>query len=198
MEKICVFCGSSMGNNDIYQKQAKHLAEVFFKYKISLVFGGSNIGLMKIMADRLMELGGEVIGVMPRFLADKEIFHEGITKLHVVENMAERKTLMAELSEGFIAIPGGLGTLDELLEMMTLNQLRIQDKPVSILNTNGFFDSLMNFFDHAVQEGFVREEHRNNFIISEDLEVLLDGMNSFKPIETKKWITDIRKESSNK
>lgn len=196
MEKICVFCGSSMGKNDIYRKEAIHLAEVFYKQKISLVFGGSDIGLMKIMADHLMELGGEVIGVMPRFLADKEIFHEGITKLHVVENMGERKNLMAELSKGFIALPGGLGTLDELLEMMTLNQLRIQDKPVGILNTNGFFNSLMDFFDHAVQEGFVRKEHRNNFIISEDLEELLEKMNGFEPVEIKKWIVDIKNESS--
>ncbi len=197
MEKICVFCGSSMGSDDIYKKVALNLAEVFYKQNISLVFGGSDIGLMKIMADRLMELGGEVIGVMPKFLADKEIFHKGITKLHVVESMGERKDLMAELSDAFIAIPGGLGTFDELLEMMTLNQLRIQDKPVGILNTKQFFNSLINFFDHAVQEGFIRKEHRNNFMISEDLEELLSQMNGFKPVETLKWIADIKKESSN-
>ena len=103
---------------------------------------------------------------------------------------------MAELSDAFLAIPGGLGTMDELLEMMTLNQLRIQDKPVGILNTKQFFNSLINFFDHAVQEGFIREEHRNNFMISEDLEDLLNQMNAFQPVETLKWIADIKKESS--
>lgn len=196
MEKICVFCGSSMGKGEIYKKEALHLAEVFYKNNISLVFGGSDIGLMKVMADRLMELGGEVIGVMPRYLADKEIFHKGITKLHIVENMSERKNLMAELSDGFIALAGGLGTLDELMEMMTLNQLRIQDKPVSILNTNGYFNLLMDFFDHAVQEGFIRDEHNKNFIISDKLEELIDKMKSYEPIETVKWIAEIKKESS--
>lgn len=197
MEKICVFCGSSMGKGDIYKKEALNLAEVFYKNNITLIFGGSDIGLMKIMADRLMELGGEVIGVMPHYLADKEIYHKGITKLHIVDSMAERKTLMAKLSDGFIALPGGLGTMDELMEMMTLNQLRIQDKPVSILNTNGFFKSIIDFFNHAVQEGFIREEHNNNFIISDNLEEVINQMKSFKPIETKKWLADIKRESSN-
>lgn len=197
MEKICVFCGSSMGKGEIYKNEAIHLAEVFYKNNISLVFGGSDIGLMKVMADRLMELGGEVIGVMPHFLADKEIYHKGITKLHVVDSMSKRKDLMAELSDGFIALPGGLGTLDELMEMLTLNQLRISDKPVSILNTNGYFDSIMDFFNHAVQEGFIRGEHNENFIISKDLEEIIDKMKSYKPIETVKWIADIKKESSN-
>ncbi len=196
MEKICVFCGSSMGKGEIYKNEALHLADIFYKQNISLVFGGSDIGLMKIMADRLMELGGEVIGVMPRFLADKEIYHKGITKLIKVESMSERKNLMAELSDGFIALPGGLGTLDELMEMMTLSQLRISDKPVSILNTNGYFNSIMDFFNHAVQEGFIREEHNENFIFSENLEEIIDKMKSYQPIETIKWIAEIKKESS--
>lgn len=196
MKNICVFCGSSMGSDEIYKKAALHLAETFYKHNIRLVFGGSNIGLMKIMADRLMELGGEVIGVMPRFLADKEIFHEGISKLHVVETMAERKDMMASFSDGFIALPGGLGTLDELLEMMTLNQLRVHDKPVGILNTKGFFNTLFSFFDHAVQEGFVRAEHRKNFMVHEDLDELLKMMNGFRPVETQKWIAEIKKEST--
>lgn len=110
--------------------------------------------------------------------------------------MSERKNLMAELSDGFIALAGGLGTLDELMEMMTLNQLRIQDKPVSILNTNGYFNLLMDFFDHAVQEGFIRDEHNKNFIISDKLEELIDKMKSYEPIETVKWIAEIKKESS--
>lgn len=196
MEKICVFCGSSMGKGEIYKKEAKHLAEVFYKNNISLVFGGSNIGLMKVMADRLMELGGEVIGIMPHFLADKEIYHKGITKLIKVESMSERKNLMAELSDGFIALPGGLGTLDELMEMMTLSQLRISNKPVSILNTNGYFNSIMDFFNHAVQEGFIRAEHNENFIFSENLEEIIDKMKNYQPVEIVKWIADIKKESS--
>ncbi len=197
MNKIAVFCGSSMGYNDVYQEAAKNLAEVFYRENITLVFGGSNLGLMRIMADRLMELGGEVIGVMPRFLAEKEIFHEGITKLHVVETMSERKNLLADLADGFIALPGGLGTLDEYFEMMTLTQLRIQNKPVGILNTNGFYDKMRDFFDHVVQQGFIREEHRQSFLMNEKLEELLKQMDGFKPIETQKWIADIKKESSN-
>ncbi len=197
MNKIAVFCGSSMGYNDVYREAAKNLAEVFYRENITLVFGGSNLGLMRIMADRLMELGGEVIGVMPRFLAEKEIFHEGITKLHVVETMSERKNLLADLADGFIALPGGLGTLDEYFEMMTLTQLRIQNKPVGILNTNGFYDKMRDFFDHVVQQGFIREEHRQSFLMNEKLEELLKQMDGFKPIETQKWIADIKKESSN-
>ncbi len=197
MNKIAVFCGSSMGYNDVYREAAKNLAEVFYRENITLVFGGSNLGLMRIMADRLMELGGEVIGVMPHFLAEKEIFHEGITKLHVVETMSERKNLLADLADGFIALPGGLGTLDEYFEMLTLTQLRIQNKPVGILNTNGFYDKMRDFFDHVVQQGFIREEHRQSFLMNEKLEELLKQMEGFKPIETQKWIADIKKESSN-
>ncbi len=197
MKKIAVFCGSSMGYNEVYREAAKNLAKVFYRENITLVFGGSNLGLMRIMADRLMELGGEVIGVMPRFLAEKEIFHEGITKLHVVETMSERKNLLADLADGFIALPGGLGTLDEYFEMLTLTQLRVQNKPVGLLNTNGFYDKMMDFFDHVVQQGFIREEHRQSFLMNEKLEELLEEMNGFKPIETQKWIAEIKKESSN-
>ncbi len=194
--KVCVFCGSSMGNSPVYRNEAKVVAEYFVKRNISLVYGGANVGIMKVLADVMLENNKEVIGVMPTMLIEKEVAYFDITKLYQVETMAERKDKMLELSDAFIALPGGFGTLDELSEILTFNQLRITDKPLGILNVDGYFDHLLKFIDHAVEVGYVRQEHRNNLIVANDIETLLDKMNAYSPLSMGKWIEDIVEESN--
>ncbi len=196
MTRICVFCGSSMGNNENFRIAAKGVGEYFVNNNIGLVYGGADVGLMKILADEVLEGGKEVIGIMPHLLIEKEVEHKGISKLIEVESMAERKEKMVELSDAFIALPGGFGTFDELLEVLTFNQLRISDKPVGILNIDGYFDKLLEFFDHAVDSGFVRQEHRNNLIVSSNIEELVEKMNVYKPVVMGKWIEEIKVESN--
>ncbi len=193
--KVCVFCGSSMGNSPVYRNAAKVVAEYFVKHDISLVYGGANVGIMKVLADVMLENKREVIGVMPKMLIEKEVAYFDITKMYEVETMAERKDKMLELSDAFIALPGGFGTLDELSEILTFNQLRITDKPMGILNVNGYFDYLLKFFDHAVETGYVRQEHRNNLMVANDIETLLRIMNDYSPLSMGKWIEDIVEES---
>ncbi|PLX12042.1 MAG: TIGR00730 family Rossman fold protein [Marinilabiliales bacterium] len=195
--KICVFCGSSTGKSEIYKNEAIKLAKYFVKNSISLVYGGANVGIMKILAETMLKSDKEVIGIMPKLLVEKEVAHFGITEMIVVNSMAERKEKMVEISDAFIALPGGFGTLDELSEILTFNQLRIIDKPLGILNVNGFFDKLLDFFDHAVAEGYVRAEHRNNIIVENDIDRLLLRMNAYKPLSMGKWIEDIHEESGN-
>jgi uncharacterized protein (TIGR00730 family) len=198
MKKICVFCGSSMGNKAVYRETAKQLADLFVKENIGMVYGGANVGLMKILADRLLKAGKEVIGVMPGSLVKNEVAHTELEHFIEVETMSERKNLMAEMSDAFIALPGGFGTLDELSEVLTYNQLRICDKPLGFLNIAGYYDKFLDFIDHAVEEGFVREEHRKNLIVSDNVEELMQKLKAYKPIETEKWIRDIKNESSEK
>jgi len=196
MKSICVFCGSSMGNNPAYKDEAEKLGIILADKNIKLVYGGGNVGLMGILADSNLQAKGTCIGVMPGRLIDLEIAHDRLSQLIVVESMNERKAKMAELSEGFIALPGGLGTLDELSEALTYNQLRLYDKPVGLLNINGYFDHLLDFFDYSVEERFVRAEHRNNLIISDDADELIRKMLDYIPVNIGKWIDDIREESS--
>jgi len=195
MKRICVFCGSSMGKRPEYQQAASELADLFIKEDIGLVYGGANVGLMKILADKLLAAGKEVIGIMPHHLISKEVAHQGLEHFIEVDTMSERKTTMAKLSDAFIALPGGFGTLDELSEVLTYNQLRICDKPLGFLNTKGYYDKLLAFIDHAVEEGFVREEHRKNLILSENVQELYQKLKAYQPLETEKWIKDIKKES---
>ncbi len=195
MTKICVFCGSSMGNKKEYNDAAKSVGEYFVNNNIELIYGGADVGLMKIIADVVLDGGVKVVGVMPHLLIDKEVEHKGITELIAVDTMAERKEKLIEISDGFIAMPGGIGTLDELIEVLIMNQLRISDKPVGILNIDGYFDSLIKFFDDTVKAGFVRKEHNDNIIVSDNIEELISQMNNYKPVETKKWIEDIKVES---
>lgn len=195
MTTICVFCGSSMGNNPTYQQAARATAEFFVQHNVRLVYGGAKVGLMKILADTMLENNREVIGVMPGLLVDKEVAHEGLSQLIQVENMAERKLKMEELSDGFIALPGGFGTFDELSEVLIYNQLRVMDKPVGILNVAGYFDKMLAFFDYSVNEGFVRAEHRNNLMVSEDIETLFLLMQNYSPVTIGKWIEDIKTEA---
>lgn len=196
MTRICVFCGSSMGNNEEYRRAAKKVGEYFVDNNIELVYGGANVGLMKIIADVVLDGGISVTGIMPHMLIEKEVEHKGINQLISVETMADRKEKMVEISDGFIALPGGFGTLDELMEVITYNQLRIFDKPVGILNIEGYFDKLLQFFDHTVDSGFVRKEHRNNIIVSSNIEELIEKMKSYKPVVMGKWIDDIKIESN--
>jgi len=196
MTKICVFCGSSMGNKKEYSTAAVSVGDYFVKNNIELIYGGADVGLMKIIADVVLAGGKNVIGVMPHLLIEKEVEHKGITQLIAVDTMAERKEKLIEISDGFIAMPGGIGTLDELIEVLIMNQLRISDKPIGILNIEGYFDSLLQFFSDAVSSGFVRKEHGDNLIVSDNIDQLIIKMNAYKPVVIKKWIEDIKVESN--
>ncbi|MBR6775865.1 MAG: TIGR00730 family Rossman fold protein [Bacteroidales bacterium] len=191
--KVCVFCGSSMGNDIRYQEAAAQLGEVLAQNDCILYYGGGNVGLMKVIADKMIEKGKEVVGVMPNLILDMEIGHDGISKMIEVDSMSERKTILINESDAFIAMPGGFGTLDELFEIVVLNQLRITDKPVALYNTLNYFDSLINFFDHAVSQGFIRKEHRDNIIVSDNPETILKELSRHKSIDIKQWIEEIKK-----
>jgi len=184
-----------MGNDPAYKKAAEELAKAIHGRGYSLIYGGANVGLMKVLADTLLALGTEVTGIMPRHLVEKEVAHKGITRFHIVESMSERKNLMVELSDMFIAMPGGFGTLDEMAEVITYNQLRLTDKPLGILNINGYYDHLAQFFATGVKEGFLRKEHFDNLIIERNIEDLFKRLEAFKPVEMAKWLRDIREES---
>ncbi len=192
MKSVCVFCGSSVGKRADYILKARSLGKLISERELTLVYGGGNIGLMREVADSAIENGGEVIGVMPRHIVDKEIAHQQITKLHVVGSMHERKALMAELSDAFIALPGGFGTIDELFEIMTWNQLEIISKPTGLLNIEGYFDHLLSFIQHAVDERFVRPEHRGNLIVETDEKNLLERLGQFRPLKAEKWIDRLK------
>lgn len=170
---VCVFCGSSTGTNSIYSKAAQELGSLLALNGHTLVYGGGNIGLMGIIADTVMEKGGEVIGVIPGFLVEKEVGHHGLTKLEIVDTMHVRKMRMAELSQTFIALPGGWGTLDETAEILTWKQLGLITQPVGILNTNGFFDTLLAQMDHMTKEGFLKPSNLDFVKVSDSPENLL-------------------------
>ena len=195
--KICVFCGSSMGNDIRYQEAAAQLGEVLAQNDCILYYGGGNVGLMKVIADKMIEKGKEVVGVMPNLILDMEIGHNGISKMIEVDSMSERKTILINESDAFIAMPGGFGTLDELFEIVVLNQLRITDKPVALYNTLNYFDSMIQFIDHAVGQGFIRKEHRDNIIVSDNPETLLKELSKHKSIDINQWIKDIKQETQN-
>jgi uncharacterized protein (TIGR00730 family) len=195
MKSICVFCGSSMGIRPGYRQGAKELGVILLKRRMKLIYGGANVGLMKILADTVLAGGGEVVGIMPRRLVENEVAHNGLTEMHIVESMSERKTLMVELSDAFIAMPGGFGTFDELAEVITYNQLRMNDKPIGILNLEHYFDHLLDFFSHTVKEGFLRHEHNGNLIVEENPSELLRKMSLYQPVSIEKWIRDIKEES---
>ena len=185
-----------MGFRNEYKIAAQELGTFLADNNLGLVYGGANVGMMKILADTALAKGAEVIGIMPRSLVEKEVAHVSLSEMIIVETMAERKDKMVELSDGFITLPGGFGTFDELSEILTFNQLRICDKALGILNIAGYFDYLLKFYDHAVKEGFVRQEHRNNLIVSEKITDLMQMMNQYKPLTMGKWIEDIMDESN--
>ncbi len=196
MRSICVFCGSSTGKNEIYKTATRQFGHLISQENLTLVYGGGKVGLMGILADAVIETGGQSIGVIPQSIVDLEIAHDQLTELFIVDSMSERKIKMTEISDAFVALPGGFGTLDELAEVLTYNQLRIIDKPVGLLNVNGYFDSLIKFLDHSVNERFVREEHRNNIFISNNADELLNMLRDYQPVTIAKWIRDIKDESS--
>lgn len=174
MRRICVFCGSSPGRNPVYLQAAGELALALTRRNIGLVYGGASVGVMGALADAALEQGGEVTGVIPEHLVDKERSHKSLTELHIVKSMHERKALMGSLSDGFIALPGGLGTLEEFFEVLTWNQLGIHRKPCGLLNIDGFFDALTGFLEHMVREEFVSREHRSFLLVASDPGSLLD------------------------
>lgn len=178
---------------EAYSQQAEMLAEVLVENGIELVYGGANIGLMKSIADRVLALGGRVTGVMPGYLAQKEILHEGMTETILVEDMQERKKIMEELSDGFITMPGGFGTMDELFEMLSWNQLGLIHKPVGIFNIEHYFDALVAWLDHAVDMKFIRPEHRANILVNTDPEALVKDMSEYTGLVAEKWVDSLKK-----
>ena len=174
MRRVCVFCGSSNGFRRGYQEIAKAMGEELVRREMGLVYGGGNIGLMGTIAGVVLAGKGEVVGIIPEFMQEKELARQDLTELHVVESMHERKALMADLSDGFIALPGGYGTLEEFCEMVTWRQLHIHKKPCGLLNVKGFFDAFINFVDHQVEEGFVSPENRRLILVSDRPADLLD------------------------
>ena len=188
MKRICVFCGSNRGVRSEYIEAAQDLGKVLVKRNLSLVYGGGNVGLMGVIADAVLAEGGEVIGVIPQSLVDREVAHQSLTKMHIVNSMHERKALMADLSDGFIAMPGGMGTFDEFCEILTWAQLGIHQKPCGILNVENYFTPLLKMFDHAMDEGFLRDTHRDLVIEATTPETLLDLFDNYQPKPVAKWM----------
>ena len=189
MPRICVYCGSNAGARSDYTVAAKELAEVLVRHNFEVVYGGSSTGIMGILADAVLELGGAVHGVIPKMLQQKEIAHTGLTQLHVVASMHDRKSMMAALSDGFIAMPGGFGTLEEIIEVLTWGQLRFHDKPCGLLNVGGYFDHLLAYLDHAQEEGFLRAENRAMLLCDSDAVGLIRQFERYTAPRVEKWTT---------
>ena len=188
MRRLCVFCGSSVGNQPAYAEAARTMGALLAGRGIGLVYGGGHVGLMGVIADAVMAHGGEVIGVIPQTLADREIAHTGITELRVVDSMHSRKAMMAELSDGFVAMPGGVGTFEEFFEVVTWTQLGLHRKPCGLLNVNAFYTPLAAFIDQAVTEGFIKPIHRAMIVVDDDPERLLNSLATVKLPDVPKWI----------
>ena len=191
MKSIVVFCGSSSGIDPEFLVSAKQLGTTIAARKARLIYGGAKVGLMGCIADAVLAKGGEVIGILPRFLSIKEVAHEGLTQLLIVENMHERKTKMFELGDAFIAMPGGFGTLEELFEVVTWAQLGLHQKPIGVLNVNGFYDPLMAQLDQMVSKGLLKQSNRNLVMIDGTVDGLLAKMEVYIPLPEKKWISDL-------
>jgi uncharacterized protein (TIGR00730 family) len=188
VKRVCVYAGSNVGARPAYAASAEQLARALVARGIGVVFGGGNVGLMKVVADATMAAGGEVIGIIPDALMAREIGHGEITELRVVGSMHERKATMADLSDGFVALPGGFGTIEEIIEIATWSQLGLHAKPFGLLNVAGFYDPFVTFFDRAVTEGFLRPQHRAMLLVAEQPEPLLDAFTRWQPAAVHKWI----------
>ncbi len=188
MRRICVFCGSSSGSRPDYRAAAEQVGRFFAGRGIGIVYGGAKLGLMGAMADAALAAGGEVTGVMPSHLTAREIGHNGLTKLHVVGSMHERKAMMADLSDGFIALPGGFGTFEEFCEVLTWSQLGLHKKPCGLLNVSGYYSPLLEMFDHAVAEGFLRTENRRIVLSHGEIAKLVEMMEEWVPVNVEKWL----------
>jgi len=195
MKRLCVFCGSSAGHNPLYRAEAEKLGRLLAARDIELFYGAGNIGLMGAVADACLEAGGTVLGVIPEALMGKEVAgrpvdHRTLTRIEVVDSMHTRKARMAELADGFIALPGGFGTFEEFCEILTWGQLGFHVKPMGLLNVNGFYDPLLGLFDHAVSEGFLRTQNRAMALADTDIERLLDAMAAYRPEPVSKWLKE--------
>jgi hypothetical protein len=188
MKAVCVYCGASPGRLDVYAEAACALGQALVARDLGLVYGGASIGLMGLVADTVLQLGGRAVGVIPQALARKEVVHRHLTELHVTQSMHERKTMMAELSDGFIAMPGGIGTFEEIFEIWTWAQLGIHAKPCGLLNVAGYFDALTRFLDHATAEAFLKPPHRALLIVEQQPQALLDRFASYQPPSIRKWL----------
>lgn len=189
MRRICVFCGSQTGTDPAFAGAADAFGRLLVERGCGLVFGGGHVGLMGRLADAVLRAGGEAIGVIPEGLARRELAHQRLTQLHVVQTMHERKAMMAELSDAFVALPGGLGTLEELFEAVTWTQLGIHDKPCGILDVNGYYAGLLTFLDTMVDQGFVRAANRSLFVVADEAAVLLDRLQEWRPPGQQRWLT---------
>jgi uncharacterized protein (TIGR00730 family) len=189
MKRIVVYCGSSLGTDPVFEEQAYKTGQLLALQGIGVVYGGAKIGLMGAVADGALANGGEVIGVLPKFLSSKELGHAGLTDLILVDNMHERKTKMAELSDGVITLPGGFGTMEEVFEMVTWGQLGLHHKPVGVLNVAGFYDHLCQLLETMVSRGFLKEENRRMLLFALTIEDLLDKMRNYQAPTTPKWLT---------
>ncbi len=187
MRRVCVYCGSNGGARPEYADAARDLADVLVRHDLELVYGGADKGIMGVIADAVLERGGKVHGVIPEMLCEKEIAHQGLTELHVVASMHARKTMMAALSDGFIAMPGGFGTLEEIVEIVTWGQLRFHDKPCGLLNVDGYFDHLLRFLDHANDEGFLRAENRRMLLQDATPAGLIRKFERYTAPRVEKW-----------
>lgn len=183
MKKIVVFCGSSLGFNPVYKEAAIALGNEFVKRNITLVYGGGKIGMMGVLAETILNQGGKVIGIIPKLLEKEEVINRNVTEIIVTKTMSERKIAMSKLVDGYISLPGGFGTLDELFEGLTLNQLHIEEKPNGLLNVNGYFDATIKQLNLMVKEGFLKPENRDMLLIDNSVEKLLDKMSSYKAPE---------------
>lgn len=188
MKSITVFCASSFGTDENFTTQTKLLGQALARRNIRLIYGGANVGLMGVIADSVLQAGGEVTGVLTYFLQDREIAHTGLTELIMVNSMHERKTKMNDLCDGVIALPGGFGTLEELFEMLTWGQLGLHKKPVGILNVNGFYDNLISLLDNMTKKGLLKEVNRNMLLVNDDIDALLHQMENYVAPAVGKWI----------
>ncbi len=192
IKKICVFCGSSDGNDETIQRAAQALGAIFAEKNITLVYGAAKIGIMGTVAQACLDAKGEVIGIIPNFLKKKEVVHLGLTQLITTKNMHERKLQMQEVSDGFITLPGGMGTLEELFEITTWLQLGLHQKPIGLLNVNGFYDSLLALLETMVRKGFLSMENYELLLVDTEIEGLLAKMDAFKPPRLPHWLTEER------
>lgn len=187
MRRICVYCGSNAGARPLYADAARELGDVLVRHDLELVYGGASKGIMGTIADAVLERGGKVHGVIPKMLREKEIAHQGLTELHVVSSMHARKSMMAALSDGFVAMPGGFGTLEEIIEIITWGQLRFHDKPCGLLNVDGYFDHLLRYLDHAQVEGFLRSENRDMLLCDSSAAGLIQKFERYSAPHVDKW-----------
>lgn len=193
MKSICIYCGSNTGNKPAYAERAMALGDRIAKEGLTLVYGGGNVGLMGVVADAVLAAGGEVVGVIPQRLVDWEVAHRGVTRLEVVGSMHERKARMFDLSDAFVALPGGFGTLDEMFEMLTWRQLGLGDKPCAFLDVDGFFDPLLAMMDRMVAEKFVHPDQRRDLWHGDDIDALFAWMRSYEPARASKWMDGKRR-----